>query len=176
MYLFDLMATTAAETANNEIKFESFIFQTEELGKTEKRILDIKKGCEIETSGWFGKTKTKVNSFSKDVYLALYDYLVDKGIITKSVESASFFTLESVYRLNKSSFEHFEKFKKSLPMNDPMYPTILKCYTINYKNLHTFLKNYKYTITPVDIIVGGKRRNKTNCSKNRKNKKTKRKL
>jgi hypothetical protein len=167
------MATTAAETANNEIKFESFIFQAKNLEET-KKILDIKERCYIETSGWFGKTKTKVNSFSNDAYLALYDYLVDKGIITKSVESASFFTLESVYRLNKSSLEHFEKFKKSLSMND--HPTILKCYTINYKNLHTFLKNYKYTITPVDIVVGGKRRNKTNCSKNRKNKKTKRKL
>jgi len=173
MNLFDFMATTAAETANNEIKFESFIFQAKELEKT-KKIIDIKEGCKIETSGWFGKTETEVNSVSNDVYLALYDYLVDKGIITKSVESASFFTLESVYRLNKSSLEHFEKFKKSLSMND--HPTILKCYTINYKNLHTFLKNYKHTITPVDIVVGGKRRNKTNCSKNRKNKKTKRKL
>ncbi len=175
MYFFDLLATTAAETANNEINFESFIFQAENLEKT-KKILDIKKGCKIETSGWFGKTETEVNinSVPKDVYLALYDYLVDKGIITKSVESASFFTLESVYRVNKSLIVNFKKFKNSLPMND--HPTILNCYTINYKNLHTFLNSYKHTITPVDIVVGGKRRNKTNCSKNRKNKKTKRKL
>jgi len=167
-YLFNILGITAVdkviEKSNNEIKFENFVKQA-----NEKNIVTLIPECKDEqSSGWFSNSTPII----QDVYLGLYDYLVEKEIIKSKVQAVSFITWDSVYTIDKTLIG-LSKLKELIKKENTDFPKILKCYNINYNELSNLLEKYNYGVTDeIKLITKGGKRKK--YKKKTKNKKTKR--
>uniref|UniRef100_A0A6C0HTR4 Uncharacterized protein n=1 Tax=viral metagenome TaxID=1070528 RepID=A0A6C0HTR4_9ZZZZ len=184
-FIFSTAARKGAEQSNNEIKFDNFVPKAKD-----KNILTVIPQCKYEESGWFGNYTVDINEVTKgnknvsymhlDVaYLELYDYLVKKEIIIKKFGAVFVITFDSIYTINEKSIE-ISTLSKIIKKENPDYPKILKCYTIDYKKLSELLKNYKYDYTdeirdPIGIITDQKNKKSPNKGgkKNIKHKKNK---
>jgi len=150
-------ANAVVEKAGNQLTFENFIPQGIKLN-----ILKLIPNCKIKIE-WVGDVVIN-NTFQKDAYLDLYDYLVVKNIITKKNGIATLFTWTSVYTVNPE-LSKLNKIKKLLK-KDKDYPNLLNCYTIDYAKLSKFLESYTNNLNNhVNLFKGGKTR-KTRKTRN----------
>lgn len=156
-FLGEMFAITAADKAieksNNEIRYENFIPQAK---KT--TILTLIPNCQIQKPGWF----------SDDVYFVLYYYLVKKNVIKKKTGIVSMFTWSRIFTINPDLIET-SKLKELINKDSSDFPDQLKCYTLDYEQLSTLLKNYKYAaVDELNLLTNkGGRRKKNNKNKNK---------
>jgi hypothetical protein len=149
----------------NEIKFYNFIAQAKDLNIITKKD-DF--NCDI--------TYKKYQDYDiKDIYLALYDYLLKQQIIIGSVRTGSLWTWTKIYTINPDP-DFIEEYRLRILINENNYdyPDELKCYNIDYTTLSEFLKNYNHKKISTDLFrMFKKNGGKNSKTKKRKNEKTK---
>jgi hypothetical protein len=100
--LDEILKKRQIESSKNEIKFFDFID-----GAKKKNILKVTNvDCNVEVPGTlYGKSKRKIDTKNEneknDAYFALYNYLVKKNVITKKNDKSTFFTWDSVHKVNQ---------------------------------------------------------------------------
>jgi len=153
-------ADKAIEKKYNELLFDNFLQQA-----PTKKILKLKLN-----------TNNEQNNNVDNVYLTLYDYLIETKIIKKELKKESLIKWWYIYTIDKDKIDE-KTLSTLLDVKNENYPPDLKNYTVNYKNLHDFLKKYEYKLTDeYDVIEkvmkkkGGKR-NKRFSKKVKPNKK-----
>ena len=150
------------EGSNNRISLDNFIVQAEKVD-----ILRPKPNCEYNERGFFGnKTFTANEKNISNVYLELYDYLIEKKIIKKKVQ----LTFYPTYTINADLIDE-SNLKRLININNADIPSSVKCYNIHYNKLSQLLKRYDYSIIYQFRNIGkaGKKigkngKNKKSCS------------
>lgn len=140
-YLGIEAAGTGIEKTENQITFENFIIQSQEL-----QILKYKPGC---IKDFMGRPMQKSPGGLKPVYNVLYDCLVHIGVIEKKTNWGSFLTGSASYTITKDKSKLHEKYiKMEFSKNKSGdFKNIQECYEIHFTSLSNLLKNYKYNTT-----------------------------
>lgn len=138
-----------AEKVNNEIKNSNFVVQGRKLG-----LLTLNPNCTIPQ--WFGNKKIDESS-EKNAYNDLFNYLVEKKIITSNVSFWSFFTADKTYKIDPAIHNMPSL---TIDMKDPKISKLLSCYTVKTNELLQFLKDYdinkNYNAKDDETLVFGK--------------------
>jgi len=130
-------ADAAIEASSNEIKFDNFIYEIEQM-KNKDKTFDV-----------FRKKKKALDNciINRDLYLALYDFLVSIGVITSEMNGFTIFTWDTKNTI-KEEYKKRMPLKRKIRENKSKIPKeISECYFIDSKNLSRFFREYKYDPT-----------------------------
>lgn len=149
-----------AEKINNEIKFENFIGQGKEV-----KFLKTRSKCKHKA---YGMSYMVEPNYIESAYLDLYDYLIKKEIIKQKIGYEALITADQVHTVNpdKKVLEP-KNIKKLLNPNNSDYPTLLKCYHIDYNKLSNYLINYEHGALNDFKVLKNNKTVKRSKSKNR---------
>lgn len=127
----EIIEGEAANHATNQIDRENFVNQ----GAQQNKILEPVQNCKAEQS--------KVDAYSN-----LYSHLVEKEVIIQEIGAATVITWLGVSRIDPKKTDTSTLKSLLTPSTIELY-----CYSINYAELSSFLKNYKYVSSDQIAIV-----------------------
>lgn len=135
---FLIGADKAVEQKTNQIKFTNFVAQAKS-----RNILTPISGCKIKSFNLGISEKFHKHHMNLNAYTELYQYLIKKKIINQKLGKASFWTWDYIQTINPDLIKT-DTLHELIKKEDINFPTLLKCYNINYNELSDLLKNYKY--------------------------------
>jgi hypothetical protein len=130
-------AAAVVADSNNEIKFDNFIYEIEQM-KNKDKTFDV-----------FRKKKKALDNcmINRDLYLVLYDFLVSIGVITSEINGFVIITMETKNTINEE-YKKRRALKRKIKENKSKIPKeISDCYFIDSKNLSRFFREYRYDPT-----------------------------
>jgi hypothetical protein len=123
---FLIGADKAVEQKTNQIKFTNFVAQAKS-----RNILTPISGCKIKSFNLGISEKFHKHHMNLNAYTELYQYLIKKKIINQKLGKASFWTWDYIQTINPDLIKT-DTLHELIKKEDINFPTLLKCYNINY--------------------------------------------
>jgi len=127
----EILVDEAVNHATDQIDRENFVNQ----GTKENKILEPVQNCKAE--------QNKVDAYSN-----LYSHLVEKKVIIQTIGAATAITWWGVSTIDPKKTDTSTLKSLLTPLDVELY-----CYSLNYEELSSFLKNYKYVSSDQIAII-----------------------